>query len=66
MRLVGVDAETALLVGFVVLIIALEPLDMAVAFEGEHVGGDAVSRVQTRPREEHLSLRETKNVVDFG
>jgi hypothetical protein len=41
-RLVGVDAEAALLVGLVVLEVALEPFDMAVAFEGQHVGGDAV------------------------
>jgi hypothetical protein len=41
-RLIGVDAETPLPVRFIVLVIALEPFDMAVAFEGEHVGRDAV------------------------
>ena len=34
--------EPALLVFFVVLEVAFEPFDMAVAFEGEDVGGDAV------------------------
>src|SRR5579863_9611000 len=38
----AVEAEAALLVLFVVGEIALEPLDMAVALEGQHVGGDAV------------------------
>src|SRR5689334_8135188 len=38
----GVGAEPAHLVGLVVLEVALEPLDMAVALEGEHVGRDAV------------------------
>src|SRR5262245_8833752 len=38
----GIDAEAALLVFLVVLEVALEPLDMTVALEGEHVGRDAV------------------------
>ena len=42
MRDDAVDAEAALLVFLVVGEIALEPFDMAVALEGEHVGGDAV------------------------
>ena len=42
MRDDAVDAEAALLVLLVVAEIAFEPLDMALAFEGEHVGGDAV------------------------
>jgi hypothetical protein len=29
---------------FVVLEVALEPFDMAVALEGEHVGGDAIEK----------------------
>src|SRR3954454_7555040 len=37
-RLLGVDAQPALLVGLVLLVIAFEPLHMAVAFESEHVG----------------------------
>ena len=41
-RLVGVGAETAVPVGLVVLVVALEPFDVAVALEGQHVGGDAV------------------------
>ena len=42
MRLVGVDPEAALLVGFVILVIAFEPFDVAVDFERQNVGGDAV------------------------
>jgi hypothetical protein len=38
----GVDAEPALPVRFVILVIALEPLGMRLAFEGEDVRGDAV------------------------
>ncbi len=38
----AVGAETALLVDFVVLIVAFEPLDVAVAFEGEDVRRDAI------------------------
>ena len=41
-RLIRVNAQATLLVGFVVVIIAFEPFDMAVAFERQHVGGDAV------------------------
>src|SRR6218665_822536 len=41
MRLVGIHAQAALLVGLIVLVVALEPFDMAVALEGQHVGGDA-------------------------
>src|SRR5437879_6803153 len=42
MRNDAVLAETAHLVLFVVLEIAFEPLDMAVAFEGQDMGRDAV------------------------
>src|SRR5450759_1192402 len=42
MRNDAVLAQAAHLVGFVVLEVALEPLHVAVALEGEHVGGDAV------------------------
>src|SRR5713101_5299560 len=42
MRLVGVAAQTAVAVGLVILVVALEPFDVAVALEGQHVGGDAV------------------------
>jgi hypothetical protein len=41
-RLVGLVAEPAVPVGFVVLVVALEPHHLAVALEGEDVGGDAV------------------------
>src|SRR5258705_13992847 len=39
---VGLRAETPLPIRFVVLVIAFEPDDPAVALEGEHVGGDTV------------------------
>src|ERR1700733_12232698 len=42
MRDDAVDAEAALLVFLVIGEIALEPFDVAVAFEGQHVRGDAV------------------------
>ena len=45
-----VGAEAADLVGLVFLEVALEPLDMALALEGEHVGGKAV--------EEHAVMRD--------
>src|SRR6202034_4582281 len=38
----AIEAQAALLVFLVVGEIAFEPLDMALAFEGQHVGGDAV------------------------
>ena len=42
MGVVGLVAQTALAVGLVVGIVALEPDHLAVAFEGQDVGGDAV------------------------
>src|SRR6476661_7921719 len=44
MRLIGVGAETTMPVGFVVLVVAFEPHDLAVAFEREHVRGDAIEK----------------------
>ncbi len=41
----AVGAEAAHLVLLVVLEVALEPLDMALAFEGEDVRGDPVDRI---------------------
>ena len=41
-RLVRVDAQAPLPVGLVLLVVALEPDRLAVALEGEDVGGDAV------------------------
>src|SRR5688500_692229 len=41
-RLIRVRAEPPLAIGFVVLVIALEPDDLAVALEREDVRGDAV------------------------
>ena len=42
MRDDGILAEPAHLVLLVILEVAFEPFDMAVAFEGQDVGGDAV------------------------
>src|SRR5271169_5571016 len=42
MRYDGILAQPPHLVLFVILEIAFEPFDMAVAFEGQHVGGNAV------------------------
>ena len=42
MRLVGGGAEAPLPIGFVVLTVALEPHDLAVPFEGEHVRRNAI------------------------
>ena len=42
MRLVGLVAQAALAVRLVVLVVALEPFDVAVALEGQDVGRDAV------------------------
>src|SRR3954469_14062118 len=41
-RLIGLRAKTTMAVGLVILVVAFEPDHLAVAFEGEHVGGDAV------------------------
>src|SRR5207253_1675702 len=41
-RPLGLGAEPAAAVGLVVLVVALEPDDAALALEGEDVGGDAV------------------------
>src|SRR5690242_7909152 len=40
----GIDAEPPLLVFLVIGEIALEPLDVALALERQHVGGDAVQK----------------------
>src|SRR5262249_9104298 len=42
MGLLGRGAQTLLAVGFVVLVVALEPFHAAVALEGEHVRGNPV------------------------
>src|SRR5581483_7055057 len=44
MRNDGVDAQPPLLVFFIVVEVAFKPFDVAVAFEGKHVGGDAVEK----------------------
>src|SRR6266545_5347250 len=44
MRRIRFGAEAAAPVCFVVLVVALEPDDAAVAFEGEHVRGDAIEK----------------------
>src|SRR3990170_8469602 len=40
----GILAEASFLIFLVILEIALEPLDMAVAFERQDVGGDAIEK----------------------
>src|SRR5690348_6721027 len=42
--LVRIDAEAPLLVRLVILVVALEPFDMAFAFEGEHVRRHAIQK----------------------
>ena len=42
MRLIGGRPEAAFPIGLVVLIVPLEPHDLAVALEREHVRGDAI------------------------
>src|SRR6516162_6703903 len=42
MRLIGLGTETAVAIRFVVLVIALEPDDLAVAFERKHVRRDPI------------------------
>src|SRR5579862_7796732 len=42
MRLVGVGAEAAMTIGFVILEVALEPLGVGVALEREDVRRDAI------------------------
>ena len=42
MRLIGLGAEAALPIGFVVLVVAFEPHRLAVALEGEDVRRDAI------------------------
>ena len=56
-RLVGVGAEAARAVRLVVLVVALEPLDVAVALEGEDVGGDAVEEPAVVARSRRRSRR---------
>src|SRR5580658_687102 len=42
MRLIRLGAKAAMAVGFVIGVVALEPHDLAVALEGDHMRGDAV------------------------
>ena len=42
MRLIGVFAQALLPIRFVVAVVAFEPDDLAVAFEGQDVGGEPV------------------------
>jgi hypothetical protein len=46
-RLVGVGAEAASAVGLVIGVFAFEPLDLAVALEGENVRRDAIEKPVT-------------------
>ena len=42
MGLFGIGADAAFAVGFIVLVVTLEPDHLAVTLESEHVGGDAI------------------------
>src|SRR6187399_1369927 len=42
MRLIGFGAQAALAIGLVVLVVALEPHDLAVPFEREHVRSNTI------------------------
>ena len=53
MGVVGFRAEAAAAVGLVVGIVALEPLHMAVALEGEDVGGDPVQEPAVVADDQH-------------
>src|SRR6185369_7057959 len=70
MGLLGLDAEPLAAIGLVVLVIALEPHDAAVALEGEHVGRDAVEEPPVvadhhgTAAERHERLLETPQRVD--
>src|SRR5688572_4006116 len=44
MRLIGFRAKPAVPIRFVVLVVALEPDDLAVAFESKHVRRDAIEK----------------------
>src|SRR6516225_6489436 len=44
MRLIRLGADAAATVGFVIAVVALEPDNLAVALEGEDVGGNAVEK----------------------
>ena len=70
MGLVGVDTEALVPVGLVVAEVALEPADLGVALEGEHVGGDAVEEPAVvaddhgAPREAQQGLLQGPQRVD--
>ena len=42
MWLIRIGAETAVFVGFVIRIVTFKPIDLAIAFKGEHVRGDTI------------------------
>ena len=42
MRLLGVDTQSPLPVGFIISIVPLEPLHVTVALKGEYVRGDTI------------------------
>src|SRR5262245_59592725 len=44
MRLIGGGAQAPLAVGFIVLIVALEPHDLTIALKGEHVGRNPIQK----------------------
>ena len=62
MRDDAVDAKAPLLVFLVIGEIALEPFDMAVVFEGEHVGGDAIEEEAVVADDDCAGCRSDKSV----
>src|SRR5579864_6164161 len=67
-RLVGLGAEAPVTVGFVGLVVALEPGDLGVALEGQDVRGDAIEEpavvADDHRSEEHTSeLQSHVNLV---
>ena len=55
----AVDAEAALFVFLVISKVAFEPFDMAAAFEGEHMGRDAIEKKAVM-RDDHRAAGEIR------
>ena len=53
----AVDAEAAFLVFLVISKVAFEPFDVAAAFEGEHMGRDAIQKKAVM-RDDHRAAGE--------
>ncbi len=64
MRPVGLGAQPAVAVGLVVLVVPFEPLHAAVAFEGEHVRGDAVEEPPVVADDHHAAGKSENGVLE--